>query len=273
MNTEIYYFSGTGNSLHITRELKKRIPDTKLISIISLLNKNIIKTNTEKVGFVFPLYLTTVPAPVKKFLRKLDLISSKYIFTVMTRAGTFSLAKPCIENILKKKGKKLDSFFILNMGNNSPTGLKPIGDKSWTNEITEEKITILESKVQDELNLIKKIIINKEKQPKKNIPNPLKYLLSNLFTLITENTKTEIKYYTDQTCTGCGICEKICLSNKIKLANKKPVWQKDIQCYYCYACFNFCPEQAILVKKIYTLKNGRYHHPEISANDISEQKQ
>ena len=32
---EIYYFSGTGNSLHLARELQKRIPETKLIPITS----------------------------------------------------------------------------------------------------------------------------------------------------------------------------------------------------------------------------------------------
>jgi len=26
MSTEIYYFSGTGNSLHVARELKRRFP-------------------------------------------------------------------------------------------------------------------------------------------------------------------------------------------------------------------------------------------------------
>lgn len=270
---EIYYFSGTGNSLHIARELKKRLPGIKLTPMVNLLQKDIIKTNEETVGFVFPLYLTTVPAPVRKFLRKLDLTSAKYIFTVMTRTGTFCLARTCIENILKKKGKKLDSFFILNMGNNSPTGIKPFpGDKNWVNEITKEKISKLESTAQNELDSIQKIILNKEKYPKKNFPNPLKYLMSNFFALLTENTKTEIKYYTDQSCTGCGTCEKVCLSNKIKLVNKKPDWQKDIQCYYCYACFNFCPEQSILVKDKYTLKNGRYYHPDVTANDIYRQK-
>ncbi len=107
---EIYYFSGTGNSLHVARELKKRIPETKLIPMVSLLQKDITKTNDETVGFVFPLYLTTVPAPVRKFLRKLNLTSTKYIFTVMTRIGTFSLARTCIENILKKKDKKLEKL-------------------------------------------------------------------------------------------------------------------------------------------------------------------
>jgi flavodoxin len=45
--TEIYYFSGTGNSLHIVKELQKRIPETKLTPILRLVNKESIKTTTE----------------------------------------------------------------------------------------------------------------------------------------------------------------------------------------------------------------------------------
>jgi formate hydrogenlyase subunit 6/NADH:ubiquinone oxidoreductase subunit I len=50
-----------------------------------------------------------------------------------------------------------------------------------------------------------------------------------------------------------------------------PVWQAGVPCYFCYACFNFCPEQAILLK-IYTKKNGRYHYPTITADEIARQK-
>lgn len=44
MSTEIYYFSGTGNSLHVAKELQKRIQDTKLRPIVNHLKKNIIKS-------------------------------------------------------------------------------------------------------------------------------------------------------------------------------------------------------------------------------------
>ena len=37
MNTEIYYFSGTGNSLFVAKELQKRLTDSNLIPIIGLL--------------------------------------------------------------------------------------------------------------------------------------------------------------------------------------------------------------------------------------------
>ena len=58
----------------------------------------------------------------------------------------------------------------------------------------------------------------------------------------------------------------------LKMDNGKPIWQKDINCYYCYACFNLCPEQAILVKN-YIKKDGRYIHPGITAEDIAKQKE
>jgi flavodoxin len=37
MSTAIYYFSGTGNSLHVARELQQRLPESRLIPIVRLL--------------------------------------------------------------------------------------------------------------------------------------------------------------------------------------------------------------------------------------------
>jgi len=45
MSTEIYYFSGTGNSLFIARELQRRLPGSELIPIVSLLDSESIHTN------------------------------------------------------------------------------------------------------------------------------------------------------------------------------------------------------------------------------------
>jgi len=42
---------------------------------------------------------------------------------------------------------------------------------------------------------------------------------------ITGDGKEE--FYSNSKCSGCGICEKVCLSNKIKLINKRPEWQKN----------------------------------------------
>jgi len=153
---EIYYFSGTGNSLHVAKELEKRIPEANLIPIASLLNKDVIETNGETVWFVFPIYLKAIPVPVKKFIKKLDLKSAKYIFALATRSGSPHRAFIDIEKILKKRGKRLYSYFTLNMGNNALVRNPP-----------KEEIAELESVVQDRLDSIQQSIIHKEKSIEK----------------------------------------------------------------------------------------------------------
>jgi len=268
MSTEIYYFSGTGNSLHVARELQKRIPETNLIPIVSLLNKDVIEINGETLGFVFPIHFTAIPIPVRNFIKKLDLKSAKYVFAIATRLGTPHSAFNDIEKILKKKGKSLDSHFTLNMASNDP--------KSDYEVPTKKEIKKLESVVHTILDFIQKIIINKEKSREKdtNIIFPVSSLLLKLIPFIRpflEFTRLKSRYYADLKCTGCGICEKVCLSKKIKMLNKKPIWQKDVQCFYCYACINYCPKQSVQIKS-FTEKNGRYSHPYATSDDIARQK-
>jgi NAD-dependent dihydropyrimidine dehydrogenase PreA subunit/flavodoxin len=277
MSTQIYYFSGTGNSLHVAKELQKRIPDASLTPVVSLLGEDVIRTQAQTVGFVFPIHLTTLPIPMRAFVKKLDPTSAEYIFAVGTRWGTFCLADVSLENALKKKGKRLDAYFLLNMAMNTPTGLVPgPGNKDWVNKVSAEKVQALDAAVQDRLDAIQDVIINREPNPKDDssrLGSLLKPLLSIPLAFIERSSGgTEIPYYGDSTCTGCGTCEEVCPSKKIKLVDGKPMWQKDIQCYYCYACFNYCPTQSILVGKKYTKKDGRYSHPGITANDIAGQK-
>ncbi|MDG6219438.1 MAG: EFR1 family ferrodoxin [Candidatus Thermoplasmatota archaeon] len=271
--TEIYYFSGTGNSLHIAKELERRIPNIQLIPIVGLSNEENVKTKAENVGFVFPIYFTTIPTVVRRFIERLNLDSAQYIFSIVTRAGSFCVANINVRRILKKKKKTLDAHFILNMAYNTPTGLKPgKGYDKWVEKIDAKNIDDLESEIQSQLNEIEKTILNKDRHPKKLGFHPFRGLLERIMYALTRNIKTQIKYITDSSCTGCGICEKVCLSNKIKLDNKKPYWDENIRCYYCYACFNFCPTQSILVKKKWERKDGRYHHPDVNLKDIIHQK-
>lgn len=273
MSTEIYYFSGTGNSLHVAKELQKRIPKANIIPIVSLLNKEVIKTNAETVGFVFPIYYVSISLPVKELIKKLNLNSTKYIFAIATRMGTPHSAFADIENILKKKGKSFDSHFTLNMASNDPK-------HDYKVPPTKKEIATLESVVVNRLDSIQKIILDKEKNREKdtNITDPVPSLLVKLIPFINffirpfaEFTGFKCHYYADSKYTGCGTCEKVCLSKKIKMLNRKPVWQKNVKCFYCYACINYCPRQSVQIKS-FTEKNGRYSHPYATANDIAEQK-
>ena len=275
MSTEIYYFSGTGNSLHVAEELQKRIRDSKLIPIVSLLRNDVIETHGETVGFVFPIYGMTVPLPVKQFIEKVNLKSSQYNFAIATRGGTKCFASNKTDKILKRKGRCLDSYFDLNMLSNNP--------KFELYDIpTTETIAKIESEIENQIDLIQEIIIKKEKfrETDSKFTVPTGFALERLVLLgmyFAEHIRVSDYLYSDAKCKGCGTCAKVCPSQKVKIVDGKPLWQNKIQCYTCYACLNYCPQQSVQISskwfmKSYTQKNGRYPHPYATVKNIAEQK-
>lgn len=273
--TEIYYFSGTGNSLHIAKEIQIRIPDTELIGILKHLQHEHTSTDAEVVGIVFPIYLNSVPKKVREFLKKFDPTGVEYIFAIATHGGVANpaLSEILIDKILRKNGKKLDTFFDFEMTMNTPTGIVPSiipGSKKWAVEISEEKIIEKDKKIQDKLEFVSRKIKHNEKDS--TSPGNFDRFKELFMSPLSNRKGVEIAFQTDDTCNGCGICEKVCLSGKVQINNGKPHWDKDIDCFYCYACFNFCLQQAILVGKQYTEKKGRFHHPDVTAEEIAAQK-
>ena len=273
---EIYYFSGSGNSLHVAKELQKRIHGSDLIPLVSLLNMDTIETKAEIIGFVFPIHGLTIPVPVKKFIKKLNVYSAEYIFAIATRGGTWHNAFTGIDKILKKSGKSLGSSFTLNMASNDPKF------KDWK-PATEEEFARLGSEIGDRLDAIQKIILNKE-NIHENVDEGALFptgILIKIFALsgmyFMERTGANDYFYSDAKCVGCGTCEKVCTSQKIRIVDKKPVWQNNVKCYFCYACVNYCPKKSVQIKskvymRSYTENNERYPHPYATVNDIAGQK-
>ena len=276
MKTDIYYFSGTGNSLHVARELQKRIPGSRLIPIVSLLHLDKIETNAHALGFIFPAYACLPPVPVIRFLNIVSVESSKYIFSIATRAHSPIWANNSIEKILNKKGRSLSARFILNMAGNCE------GAYRYRNIFPTKKIIDeLEIELQTRLDEIGEIVGQEEAFNEEDVPPyPFTFWENLFYPLLASfgekwivNATINIKFFADADCNGCGICEKICLAQKVRLLHHKPVWQENISCFSCFACYNYCPCKAILVKKSTTDKSRRYHHPEISFDDIAMQKQ
>ena len=128
MNAEIYYFSGTGNSLIVAKDIAEKTSG-KLISIASIIKNKSIKTNANIIGIVFPLYfIDNYPLIIEQFIQKIDDIQSKYIFAICTYGGaSFSIIKK-ISSVITSSGGELKAGFTINMPQN--TFKKPVENKN-----------------------------------------------------------------------------------------------------------------------------------------------
>jgi ferredoxin len=280
MSATIYYFSGSGNSLFVARELQKRVPGSELIPLVSLLSRERIRAESETIGFVFPVHCTTLPVPVKQFLAKLELDSNKYLFAVVTQGGAWPrLVELHLEQIVKEKGRRLDAFFSVKMPWSSPVGLMPVYIPGMIEyPKPEEKISVMTSSARKKLDLVQNVIEGRNSAPADDFPRsiglPFKQVVCKLMGPATTGIETNsIDFYADGDCTGCGTCAEVCLSQRISMVDGEPVWQEDVQCYFCYACFSFCPEQAVMVRDVYSKKGDRYFHPDVTPVDIAAQKE
>jgi len=263
MKTTIYYFTGTGNSLKITRSISEKLEDSNLIPIAKVWQNKDLKTTGEKVGFIFPLYYSGLPKIVYDFADKIDFSSANYFFAVVVSGGDISALLPLqqLGRILKTKSKRLNAGFLIPMPNNYIIGYD-IHSEQRQKELFE--------KANEKVEAILEIVKNSENSLPENI------LEKNLNRADRFNTKFREKvnesdksFYAENNCSSCGICEDICPVNNIILEDGVPQWQH--KCQQCLACINFCPEKSIQFGT-QTLKTQRYHNPVITLQDIKTQK-
>lgn len=256
-NISIYYFTGTGNSLAIAKEFAL---DTNLIcnlKAITPLSKNDkIACDTPIAGFIFPLYFTGIPNIVLEFVEMIDLSQVKYIFTVVNKGMSFGCAIDEMKKLLKMKNTRLNLGIKLNMPNNyititpskntHKTTIKQFSKMKHTIHKISGYILSYKNYIQNDYPLLKDISKWRSQRIMKNIHSYDKH------------------FYSDLSCNGCGLCEKVCPVHNIEVQNN-PIWKHN--CQLCFSCINYCPQIAIQYTNA-TKHNIRYYHPDIKASEI-----
>lgn len=256
MKTKIYFYTGTGNSLWTAKKLAEKLGDTELIPI-TLTGKEPMQPSADKIGFIFPVHIWGIPSPVVDFLDRLKAGSSGYYFAVAVHAGQVAATLLQLKKMLEGKNIKLSSGFSVCMPSNYiPWGGADSQDKQRKRfDAALDKIT----------NIASFISAGKEMPPEKG-PAWQNIFLSAIYRSSYDRVpRMDKPFYADEKCTGCGICEKICPAQNISLVDKKPAWLH--RCEQCFACLQWCPEEAIQYGKG-TIKRKRYRHPEITLKDM-----
>lgn len=280
MSIEIYYFSGTGNSLVVASDISKKL-EGKLIPIASVMDTKTISPKAGVIGIVFPVYYVThdcIPLIVGRFVNKLENIKSKYIFAVCTFGGGSFKTLDNINKLLISRNSKLSAGFGVQMPQNA--FYKSFENhnkmfKKWKKKLMVICKTVTARKTNnfdDIRNLLIKLILTPfipklqaegESAMQKFANSPGQNLTFNELILLSDNS-----YQSDENCNGCGICSKVCPVNNIKIVNKKPVWQN--HCENCLACFNWCPQKAI--QGGISNENYHYHHPDVKVKNMLREK-
>lgn len=273
VSTALYYFSGTGNTLVVARDLAETL-NGELIPIAPLVSKETIPVHTDVAGIVFPVYYGDAPPIIREFASKLDPAKLSYLFTLCTFGGGEGNSHRTVARILRKRDIVPSAAFGVHMPQNAfskPWENYPRIYKKWRRKRKAIAKYILEresgSLVTDRLFRYLLLPINRF------IASSNKKFLSELAEMPPERSVVELhrggdrSFYAVETCVGCGTCAEVCPVDNIEMIDNKPKWKH--RCEQCLACYNWCPEQAIRNK--IARKGYYYRNPDVTITEIKEQ--
>jgi len=239
----IYYFSGTGNSLHVARHLADALGDRLSPMTLGIPSK---EDSEEAIGLVFPIYAWSIPNVVEKMAPLLlPKREGTYVYAVMTCGDDMGYADEVLEKALSRK---LDAAFSVQMPNTYVClpGFDVDSDEVCKEKLAQEEIAVKEiAACISERKSVRRLTRGRFPQKKTYVINPL----FNRFLL------TDKYFHVDASrCVSCGRCRQKCPVGNIVI-DEVPKWLS--HCAGCLACYHACPYHAINFGNK-TQKKGQY---------------
>ncbi len=289
MDAEIYYFSGTGNSLAVARDVAEKIHG-ELLSIPEQMANECVTTKSEMLGIVFPVYHGNLPLIIYRFMGKLQNLSSRYIFAICTFGDSPGIALSYLDQAIRERGGKLALGCGVRMPYNyitpgsslknfvSSFRLREIpADRQqelfdgWKNKVAGLCASINAQKTgaidtdADTLNHLIDFINLKETFGKTVWLRIAGYHQATRLSFLESRQLMDCAFWADENCSGCGICAGLCPVDNIRMEAAKPVWQQ--RCEQCFACLQWCPREALQFGSK-TVGQKRYHHPDVKISEL-----
>lgn len=255
METTIYYFSGTGNSLAVARGLCEHLGDCRTVPIASLRDEpGPVRPAAERVGIVYPVYFSGLPSFVAEIAARLDFGGARYIFAVCTMGG--SGAAPSLrqlDRLLERGpgGRGLDAGFAIRMPGNYLLLYDRLGDRALERTLADAGRRVA-------------AVAEAVSRGERTMPrfSPAGFVIHGLFypRFLAGVHGADAKFTVDDRCTACGTCVAVCPVGNVRLEEGRPRWLHS--CEQCMACIQHCPTEAIQAGPK-TAARRRYRHPEV----------
>ena len=228
----IYYFTGTGNSMRAARVIAKALGDTEIVSM-RMDPKDVPAADCDVIGFIYPVYHWTMPAPAVAFVEQLEINPDAYIFVVAMPSFICGIACERLAQILENKGAVINYGNLVNSVANYAIVYPPFPFPKLRVPKTEKKLKRIAEEIASgkEKDYPRASGFIKRRRDKVMIPYlELQKYADNPFTI-------------SEDCVSCGICSKVCPCNNIKLVEGRPAFLH--HCANCMACVVSCPKRAI----------------------------
>lgn len=233
----VFYFTGTGNSLYIARQLAEE--NTELLSIPQMVKQGKYEFEADEIGIVYPIYGHMPPNMVRRFIQKANL-KADYLFAVLTYGNRKCNAVEIWDEVSRQAGKRFDYIGTIIMVDNwlpnfdmneqmkidkhIPENLQKItadinGGRHWHEPVTEEERQQHQGFMQ-----------------RSGLDPEVGFLI-----------KSEKSFTVTDACIDCGICTYVCPRGNYELTSRGAKMSGD--CEFCFACIQNCSQKAIQFRK------------------------
>ena len=233
----IFYFTATGNSLYVARQLADE--NTELFSIPQLVKQGRYDFEADEIGIVYPIYGHMPPNMVRGFIKKARL-KAGYKFAVLTYGARKCDAVEIWDRISRDAGNSFDYISTIVMVDNwlpnfdmneqiridkhIPENLQKITEEIGAQRHWHEPVT------EEERQMHRGFIRHSGLDPE------VGFLM-----------KSEKHFTVTDACIGCGICTCVCPRGNYEQTSQGIGISGD--CDFCLACIQNCPQHAIQFRR------------------------
>ena len=263
----ILYFTATGNSLYIARQLADE--DTELLSIPQMVKQGRHDFEADEIGIIYPIYGHMPPNMVRNFIKQVH-IKASYKFAVLTYGMLDFNAAELWDGISQQAGAKFDYINTLVMVDNWLPNFDMAEQMKIDKHIPEQV-----EKIKADLNQRKHWVKPATDDDRRNHDGFM--FFSRLDPEVGFLKRSEKYFQVTDACIGCAVCTEVCPRGNYKLTSTGVKTEGD--CDFCFACIHNCPQKAIqfqslpddpLLARGEVNPNARYRNEHVSLWSIKE---
>lgn len=233
----IIYFTGTGNSEYIGKNLSKLLDDEVVCGNDYIKNNEAGNFYSDKAYiFVGPVYAWRLARVFRDFIDRSNFLGegTKRCYFLLNAGSSVGGAKTDILYLCHKKNFNFMGLTAIIMPENYIAMFNPPSD---------EKIKKLFDKADIKIQKLAEAVKKQEIADNVSSMPAGKLMTAFVNPFFYKFIISDKDFKVDDKCISCGLCVKKCPLNNIKLVDKKPNWLGS--CTHCMACISHCPTEAI----------------------------